>query len=123
MNPYSDSEIWHALTPGKRRRLAAAIAASTQTWFRFLIPGKTTDQDVTKFARTNLLRVFFERPLRMVTAVAAVHIPDGVELRLACAPPPPNIALPAWGCGMLTAVQLAFGEAALLGAVDERNNS
>jgi len=122
-NPCSDSETWQALTPDKRRRLTAALAALPQTWIRFLIPGKTTEQDVAKFARASLLRGFLELPSRIVTAVTAVRVPDGVELLLACAPHPSNITLPAWGCGMLGAVQLVFGEATPLVAVNKGNNS
>lgn len=121
MNPFADSDIWKTLPASKRRRVAAAITVSEQTWYRFLIPSKTTGHEVATFARANLLRGFFEQPSRIVTAVVARRVPAGVELRIACSPHPLNVALPAWGCGMLNALKLTFGEVVAMGTANREN--
>ena len=121
MNPYANTKIWRTLKPDKQRCLLAALATSVQTWTRYRIPAETTDMDVVMFGRTHLLRGFMQTPVRILTAVTAIRVADGVELRLACAPPPANIALPCCGCGMLGLVQITFGAATVLIA-DEWSN-
>ena len=118
MNPYSHSKIWRALTPDKQRQLLAALATSVQTWTRYHLSAQTTEIDVVMFARTHLLCGFMEQHARILTAVAAERVADGVELRLACAPHPANIALPVCGCGMQGLVELTFGAATVLNSGD-----
>jgi hypothetical protein len=119
-HPYEMSQIWRALRPDTQRRLADALSTSVQTWRRFLVPPTTTDIDVVTFARRHLLLGFMERPLRILTAMTAVRVSEGIELHLAFAPHPPNIALPACGCGVLGIVQVTFGGATLLSAAEDR---
>ncbi len=121
--PYEQSEIWWTLTPEKQSRLSDALSTSVQTWRRFLVPATTTDIAVLAFARRHLLRAFLERPLRMLTAMTAVRVADGIELHLAFAPLPPNVALPSCGCGILGIMEVTFGGATLLNTVEDRTNT
>jgi hypothetical protein len=111
MNPFQQSDVWRELSSQKRRRVMAALAESKQTWFTLLIPATVTNDQIVAFARHNLLNGFFERPARIITAVCARRVVDGVELRIGCSPHPWNVSLPAWGCGMIAALKMTFGQA------------
>jgi len=112
MNPFRDSEVWAELSTDKRRRITAAIAASEQQWLYFLIPDTVTDEQIAAFGRRNLLRGFFEQPSRVITAISARRVANGIELRIGASPHPTGISLPCWGCDMRAALEGTFKQVA-----------
>jgi len=109
INEYGNTEVWASLNPSQRRRLSRALRCTDATWHRYRVGAHVTTDSIVAFAKKNLLRGFFERPARIVTAVTAKQTDDGIVLGIALSPHPANVSLPAWGVSFTTAIKMTFG--------------
>lgn len=117
MREYYGTEVWERLNPSHRRRLGRAIRSADANWHHYRTAAHVTIDSILAFARKNLLRSFFERPARIVTAITAMPTKNGIVLGIALSPHPANVSLPAWGCSFPRAIKMSFGE--VTGIVDE----
>lgn len=117
MREYYCTEVWASLNSSQRRRLGRALRSADATWHHYRTGSHVTIDSILKFARENLLRGFFERPARIVTAITVMQTGNGAVLGIALSPHPTNVSLPAWGCSCHQAIKLSFGE--VTGIIDE----
>ena len=110
MREYYHTEVWESLNPSQRRRLGRALRSADANWHLYRTGAHVTIDSILAFARKNLLRGFFERPARIVTAIAAMQTENGIVLGIGLSPHPANVSLPAWGCSFLRAIKMSFGE-------------
>jgi hypothetical protein len=105
---FNRSEVWRKLNSRRRREILKSLEVTTAQWCHFRLPATVTRAAVHSFAERNLLRGFFERSSKIISAITIKPAAAGIELGIALSPPAPNVPLPCWGTSFKKAMEISF---------------